>query len=323
MNEVSWRRKGWVFAAAAGCFGFAFFWQGLKEPEPFKLAVGTRMGSEALVFALSQVEAFPPDRLRMVEMFGATALSRALENEVVDGAILSLDEALQMNDAGHPLRIALLLEKSIGADVLLGGGSVTKVEMLKGKRVGVELRSSGHYLLAKALTSVGLTLADVQLIPITARETPGALLSNEVDALVVTEPDVRRVESVEFNRLFDSAQLKYPIMRVLAVREAVWESHESVLRELVNLFFATQSKMNVEDELFLSFLERRTRLGRDAMTTCLKFSTFLGPAEMLDWMQSGKLEAVLKAKAEDMVQSGLLRAGPSNLPSWDVSFFKL
>ena len=322
MNEVSWRRKGWVLAAAAGCFGFAFFWQGLKEPQPFKLAVGSRMGSEALVFALNQAEAFPPDRLRMVEMFGATALSRALENEVVDAAILSLDEALQMNDAGHPLRIALLLEKSVGADVLLGAASVTKLEMLKGKRVGVELRSSGHYLLSKALTSVGLTLADVQLIPITARETPGVLLSDEVDALVVTEPDVRRVESVEANRLFDSSQLQHPIMRVLAVREAVWEAHESVLRQLVALFFEAQARMNADDELFLSFLERRTRLTREAITTCLKFSSFLGREELLDWMGSGKLEEVLNAKASDMMQSGLLRAGPSNLPSWDASLYK-
>lgn len=321
MDKVSWLGKGWVLAAAAACFGFAFFWPGLNEPQPFKLAVGTRMGSEALMFALSQSEAMPVDQLRMVEMFGATALSRALENEVVDGAILSLDEALQMNDAGHPVRIALLLEQSAGADVLLASAEITKVEMLKGKRVGVELRSSGHYLLYKALESAGLTLADVELIPITARETPGALLSDDVDALVVTEPDVRQVEAVDASRLFDSSQLKHPIMRVLAVREAVWKSHAEVLRRLVDQYFQAQPLMNSKDESFLNFLERRTRLAREPIMTCLKFSHFPSREETVDWMNSGRLKEVLSSKVEDMIKSELLSQGAVSLPNWDINFY--
>ena len=321
MDKVSWLGKGWVLAAAAVCFGFAFFWPGLKEPLPFKLAVGTRMGSEALMFAMSQAEAVPVDQLRMVEMFGATALSRALENEVVDGAILSLDEALQMNDAGHPVRIALLLEQSAGADVLLASSEISQVAMLKGRRVGVELRSSGHYLLHKALESAGMTLADVELIPITARETPGALLSDDVDALVVTEPDVRQVEAADANRLFDSSQLRHPIMRVLAVREAVWKSHADVLRLLVNQYFAAQPLMKSKEEPFLGYLERRTKLGRKPIMTCLNFSHFPSREETVDWMSSGRLKEVLNAKVEDMVQSELLSSEAVSLPSWDINLY--
>lgn len=320
MEKESWYRKAWILLAAAGCFGFALFWPGLKEPSPLKLAVGTRLGSEALAFALSQAEPFLSDELRMVEMFGATALSRALENEVVDAAILSLDEALQMNDAGHPVRIALILEESRGADVLLGTGGLTRVEMLKGKRVGVELRSSGHYLLYKALEGAGLTLADVSLIPLTARETPGALLANEVDALVVTEPDACRVVAENAVRLFDSSQLKNPIMRVLAVREVVWKSHEAVLRKLVTCFFAAQPRMTVGDEVFMNYMERRVRLDRAQIKQALESCHFPKREEMVDWVKSGRLQKVLKEKSADMIRADLLSRGAQSLPSWDVTF---
>jgi NitT/TauT family transport system substrate-binding protein len=316
---VSWIPRGMVLLAAVGCFGFALFWEGLEEAEPLKLAVGTRMGSEALMFALSGGGDPDADRLRLVEMTGATALSRALENEVVDAAILSLDEALQMNDAGHPVRIALILEESNGADALLAKEEVREIAELKRKRVGVEVRSSGHYLLHKALESGGLTLADVELIPLTARETPSALATGEVDALVVTEPDGQRVGQEGVRRLFDSSRLEHPILRVLAVREAVWEKHKGVLGGVVESFLRAQPGMNAEDEVFVEFMERRTRLPREAIRECLKRSRFPGRQEMREWAASGRLAEVLEGKAESMKRADLLRGELENLPSWDLT----
>lgn len=309
-----------ILAAAFACFAFALFWGGVPSSRPLVVAVGARMGSEALVFALSRGEPMPPSELRLVEMVGVTALARALENEVVDAAILSLDEALQMSDGGQPVRIALLLERSRGADVLLARPGITKIQALRGQRIGVELRSAGHYLLHKALRSVGMDLSDVQLIPLTAREFPNAL-EDQVDALVVTEPDLRHVISEEAVRLFDSSELKKPIVRMLAVREAVWEEHHEVIQKICDRFFEAQWQMTDQDEEFVSFIARRTGLTLDEAKGAIRRCGFLNREEMLSLAENGGIEAILASKRQEMIQAELLVGQREDLSPIDTTLW--
>jgi NitT/TauT family transport system substrate-binding protein len=294
-----------IAVAVAACFAFALFWHGLPSARPFVLAVGTRMGSEALVFALAQGEPIPASDLRLVEMVGVTALARALENEVVDAAILSLDEALQMGDGGQPVRIALMLEKSKGSDVLLAKSGFSRIEDLRGRRIGVELRSAGHYLLHKALRSVDMGLEDVQLIPLTAREVPNALES-QVEALVVTEPDLQHIVVVGATRLFDSNALAKPIIRVLAVREAVWDEHRAVMQEICFRYFAAEPRMTPEDVDFVAFISRRTGLSERDVVEAIERCDFLGRQEMVRMADTGEIEAVLNHKRSEMILGELL-----------------
>ncbi len=322
MMAVHLFRKGLVLLAAAGCFAFALFWDGLGGPNPLKLAVGTRLGSEALVFALTQGQPLPPSELRLIEMEGATAISRALENQVVDAAVLSLDEALQMNDAGHPVRVAFILEESVGADVLLAPPHVTGVEMLKGARVGVEVRSCGHYLLLKVLEKAGLTLTDVELIPLTEREVPSALREGAVDAMVVTEPDASRISPREARRLFDSTELEDPILRVLAVRETVWEAKKEVLKTLAQRFLREQPRMRAADAEFSNYMERRMELDSERVERCLERCRFPSREEMTAWLAGDRLGEIMKSKMHDMTEAGLLSGNLLAEPKWDVTILE-
>jgi NitT/TauT family transport system substrate-binding protein len=298
-------RQLFISVAAAASFAFALFWHGLPSARPFVLAVGTRMGSEALVFALAQGDPIPASDLRLVEMVGVTALARALENEVVDAAILSLDEALQMGDGGQPVRIALMLEKSRGSDVLLARSGFSRIEDLRGRRIGVELRSAGHYLLHKALRSADMGLEDVQLIPLTAREVPNALES-QVEALVVTEPDLSQVGAAGTVRLFDSNELEKPIIRVLAVRETVWDEHQAVIQEICTRYFRTQPMMTAQDNEFVGFISRRTGLTETNVVESIRRCDFLGRQEMVRMADAGEIESILDHKRSEMILGELL-----------------
>lgn len=322
MKMTATGQKALVLLAAAGCFAFAIFWGGFREKEPFRLAVGTRPGSEALIFALTQDKPLSPQDLRIIEMTGATAISRALENGVVDAAVISLDEALQMNDAGHPVRLALVLEESRGADVVLAPPQITSLQMLKGKRVGAEVRSSSHYLLYKALHQAGLSLSDVELLPLTGREVAAAFQAEDVDALVVTEPDVQRFQPGEMKRLFDSNELKNPILRVLAVREAVWNQKKPVIALVAERYLKAQPSMQAGNDRFRRFLERRMRLTPDAVERCLRYVHFPNREENLVWLSGDRLDKIMEVKVRDMVASDLLSDGLSSRPVGDASLIK-
>lgn len=321
MNSEGGINKVMVILAAAGCFAFAIAWPGFEVREPFKLAVGTRPGSEAMVFALTENRPFTANELRLIEMTGATAISRAVENGVVDAAVISLDEALQMNDSGHPVRIVLVLEESVGADAVLAPPHVTGLEMLKGLRVGVEIRSSSHYLLLQALRRAGLSLADVELLPFTGREVSAAFAANMVDALVLTEPDIQRISHDEMRRIFDSSELEQPILRVLAVREEAWTEKKHMLQKIAGRFLSMQKRMHAGDEGFVSFFARRTRISHEAVRRCLEHVRFPDHARMLEWLGQGKIEDVLRGKYDVMAKAELLSGDQIPLPAWDASLF--
>ncbi len=322
MKRLQVLNKMLVSLAAVGCFAFAVLWRGLPEPNPLKLAVGTRLGSEALVYALSQGKALSASELRLIEMSGATAISRALENGVADAAVLSVDEAVQLNDAGQPVRFAFVLEESVGADVLLTTAKVPQLKDLKGARIGVEVRSSGHYLLFKALERGGLTLADVELIPLTRREVPTALQEGAVDALVVTEPDAVQIAKNDALRLFDSSMLEFPILRVLAVRESAWDSNARMLKILVQRYLQAQPRMRATDAEFLEYLMRRTGLDKQAVVRMLEHCHFPDAEKTRSWLSGPRLENTLDVITRDMMKADLISRQARRKPTWDKAILE-
>jgi len=117
------------------------------------------------------------------------ALRRALvkggENGGVDLAAMTVSqlalEANALRDAAP--RTVLLLGRSRGQDVLAVGKGITTVAGLKGKRIGVEPRSTGSYFLLWVMSRAGMTMREVIVVDLKAAKEAGAeLAAGRVDA---------------------------------------------------------------------------------------------------------------------------------------------
>lgn len=82
------------------------------------------------------------------------------------------------------------------AQALLAGpkSSVKTVSDLKGKKVATTKNTSGHELLAVLLEKEGMTLQDIQFVNMSMADLGPALIAGDIDAGVVWEPSVTRLE---------------------------------------------------------------------------------------------------------------------------------
>jgi len=101
---------------------------------------------------------------------------------------------------------------------------------LKGKRIGFQKSSIGHYLAIKALEGAGLRIEDVEQVNLAPPDASAALTKQSIDAWFIWEPFVTRAVQTGIGRvLLDGAQLRDTTNFVTTSRSFA-EQHPDVLR---------------------------------------------------------------------------------------------
>ncbi|MET0498676.1 MAG: nuclear transport factor 2 family protein [Steroidobacteraceae bacterium] len=119
-----------------------------------------------------------------------------IPNLFVDGeadiATNAETQALRLS-ADHPnLRIIFTVSEGFYRIVARRSAGIGKLSDLRGKRIATIPRTSSAYYLHKMLASVGLTEADVTIVPIFPLDRmPPALKNGEVDAVTIWEPEIQ------------------------------------------------------------------------------------------------------------------------------------
>jgi len=218
------RRSGLAVAAlmpmlwAAGC----------APAKPLVLAGHPWPGYEPMFLARSL--GYMPQNLTLRETPTVHASIEDMKQGRADGAMLTLDEILQLRDHGIPLEIVLVFDISKGADVFLSRPGISRLEALKGKRIGAEDSALGTLLLTMVLEKAGLRMSDVSLKRIVYEEHEAAWGRGEIDALVTYEPVAGRLKARGARQLLSTRELPDTIFDVLAVRPEVAQAHADTLR---------------------------------------------------------------------------------------------
>jgi len=82
---------------------------------------------------------------------------------------------------------------------------IQNVADLKGKKVAATKNTSGHELLAALLEREGMTLNDIIFINMSAADLSQALIKGDIDAAVIWEPSVTRLEDSGMKLIMDGA----------------------------------------------------------------------------------------------------------------------
>ena len=262
------------FVIQAALWAGVVLWNPPDHEGPLKVAVGLWPGSESLIIARER-GVLNDETVRLIEMSWSSAALRAFGNRVVDAAVLTLDEALRLRMDGHDIRVVCVLDVSVGADSLMTLGAIRETEMLRGKKVGVELRTAGMYLLAKALERAGMTLKDVEIVSLNLAETESALMGGEVDAVVTSLPWQSRLIGAGAISLFDSKMIPGELSRLLVVRSDALKSHQAAVQSLVDAHFTILG--DITEKLGAS--ERDVIARREGMS----WNDFEGVLDLIKW----------------------------------------
>ena len=193
------RRTMMAGAAALGTLGgvTATFRNALAQDIPAKPeAGGIKMGIEPwLGYGQWHVAAkkglFKAQGLDSVEIVNFTTdadLNAALASGQLDCGNIATHTAMAFAAAGLPIKIVMLLDVSMTADAMLSDGSIGSVAELKGKQVAYEEGTTSDILLNYALAANGMSIADIQKVPMPAADAGSALIAGKVPVAVTYEP---------------------------------------------------------------------------------------------------------------------------------------
>lgn len=153
-------------------------------------------------------------------------INAALASGQLDGANIATHTAMGMVAAGLPVKIVSLLDFSLNADAIIGGKDIKSVADLKGKDVAFEEGTTSDILLNYALSSSGMSMADVKAVPMPAADAGGALIAGRVPVAVTYEPYISaaRKQDPQLSLLFTAGKNPGLVSDVLVVREEVLKS---------------------------------------------------------------------------------------------------
>jgi NitT/TauT family transport system substrate-binding protein len=106
------------------------------------------------------------------------------------------------------VKVVLANDNSAGNDALVVNPKIRSFAELKGKTVALEQFSISHFVLATALARNGMKASDIKLVNLSAGDAAAAFMSGRVDAAVLWNPWIAKIESSGKGRaLFTSKEM--------------------------------------------------------------------------------------------------------------------
>ena len=228
-----------------------------------------------------------------------------------DGVTLTNMDALTIPAASGVDTTALIAgDFSDGNDglVLKGTDDLADVE---GQRIHLVELSVSHYLLARALDSVGLSERDVQVVNTADADIVGAFSSDDVRAAVAWNPQLGEIRNHEdAHVVFDSSDIPGEIIDLLGVRTEVLEEHPELGKALTGAWYEIMDVMSGDDAAGEA---ARTAMAEAAGTDLAGYEAqlasttfFYDPAEAVDFVTSEQPAETMENVRQFAYKHGLL-----------------
>jgi len=166
----------------------------------------------------------------------------------LDGVTVTNMDALTIPAAGGKDTSAIILgDYSDGNDgiVLKNASSLADI---KGRTVYLVELSVSHYLLARGLSTVGLTMADVKTVNTSDADIVGAFANPSVTAAVTWNPQLTELATMPKAKLaFSSHQLPAEILDLLAVDTATLKANPNLGKALAGIWYETIGLMQQQN----------------------------------------------------------------------------
>jgi len=207
-------------------------------PEPMTIAANTRYAGTGLVFIAQVKGYFAHEGLNVTlqpYITGKDALDAALEGRAELATVADIPIMFAAMK-GHPVSIVATIftvEKDLGVIGRKDKGVLTLAH-LNGKRIGVTLGTSGHFMLDAMLIRQKLSTDDVTLHDLQPQELVDALLKGDVDAVATWEPylGALRTQLGANGMIFDSEEIYEVPFNIAGTRDYV-VSHAEMIKKLV------------------------------------------------------------------------------------------
>jgi NitT/TauT family transport system substrate-binding protein len=163
----------------------------------------------------------------------------------IHGAGFTLDEVFSLVRSGFKGKVVLIVDYSMGGDMVIGQKDIKSIAELEGKTIGYEGTVVGEFLLDRALQTNYVRESSVKLIDIQADNWLSAFKEKSIDALVCFNPVANiLLNEEEGNLLFSSADIPFEIIDVLIFSESFYENNKADIKNIVKAWFEALTYIN-------------------------------------------------------------------------------
>ncbi len=231
-----------------------------------------------------------------------------------DACTMTNMDALTIPAAGGVDSTALIVgDFSNGNDgIILKGES--ELAAIKGQNVNLVELSVSHYLLARALDSVGLSEADVQVVNTSDADMVAIYGTDDVTSVATWNPLLSEISQQPSSTLvFNSAQIPGEIIDLLVINTDTLSAHPELGKALTGAWYEIMATMSSDSEQgvaarsYMAEASGTDLAGYEAQLAATKM--FYTPAAALELTNSAQLKQTMQYVAEFSFDHGLLGEG--------------
>lgn len=242
-----------------------------------------------------------------------------------DACTMTNMDALTIPAAGGVDSTALIIgDFSNGNDgIVLKNKS--KLTDIKGQKVNLVELSVSHYLLARALESVGMSERDVKVVNTSDADIVAAFASPDVSAEVTWNPQLSEVlKSPEAHEVFNSSQIPGEIIDMMVMNTKVLKENPKFAKAMVGAWYETMALMSADDDKGKA---ARATMGKDSGTDLAGYESqlkstmmFYTPKSSYDFTVSKDLPKTMDLVRKFSFDHGLLGEGAKSVDAVGIAF---
>lgn len=187
----------------------------------------------------------------------------------------------------------------------------TELADIKGQNVNLVELSVSHYLLARALESVGLSEKDLTVVNTSDADMIAAYTTDDVTSVVTWNPLLSEIEGqANATKVFDSAGISGEIIDIMMVNTETLADNPSFGKALTGAWYEVMTLMSEGDEAALTAMATASGTdlpGYNAQVETTKM--FYTPAEAVEFTKSAELPKTMQFVAEFLFDKGILGEG--------------
>lgn len=234
-----------------------------------------------------------------------------------DGCSMTNMDALSIPAAGGVDTTALIIgDFSNGNDGIVLKGKDTLAD-IKGQHVNLVELSVSHYLLARALDTVGLKEADITVVNTSDADMVAAFTTPDVTAAVTWNPLLSEIEAFpDSKKVFDSSRIPGEIIDIMMVNTGTLRDNPDFGKALVAAWYDAMELMAAETG---DAAPARSAMAEASGTDLAGFNAqlatthmFYNPADAVAFVHDPRLIDTMKFVAQFLFDHGILGEGATS-----------
>ncbi len=241
----------------------------------------------------------------------------------MEAANLATHTAIKLFSVGVDLKLVLLEDVSTTADAILADGDIKSISDLKGKQVAYEEGTTSDLLLNYALMKNGMTLEDINAVPMPASDAGTALMTGKVPVAVTYEPYISEAlkENTKLKALYKAEERPGLISDVLVISGKFAKEQPEAARALLKVWGEALDFYNKDTKAGQAIIAEAVGSAPEDLVTAfdgVKFYDLAANQKDLN----GDFAATIKDVAEVSQAIGLFEEIPDLTKLVDASFLK-